>query len=210
MSHTGKKILVFVGIALICFLIVVAIVDAVSPKKFCANYMNLHKASIMEKQHDPDENRYHIRVYVPGRDIPSDHLWVEVRKEFYDKHRLGDDIGVLLGNYDVFKAKRQFLLFGRKVYEYDENFWGIENVYDTYNDGMAANPYSKFKMKAVLKEKKTGRSGQLYFVFDCEGKPVKAAVGREMFDKCREGQTFDGQFETLGNFTRFVGFTASP
>jgi len=209
MSDVIKKVLVFGGIAFICLLIVSAVVDSVSPRKYCANYMNVQKATVTERQYDSDDRKCYLKLYVPLLNIPPDHLWVEVRREFYDRHREREDVGVLLGNYDVFKLKRQFVLFGKKTYRYEENFWGVENVYDTYDEAVAANPYTKFTTKGVLKQKLTGRSGQLYFVLDCDGKPVKAVVEKAMFDKCSEGQAFDADFESLGDFTRFVGMKAA-
>jgi len=44
--------------------------------------------------------------------INEDQSWIEINQDFYQKHHTNDLIGVLVGNYDIFKEK-YFGWFGK-------------------------------------------------------------------------------------------------
>ena len=141
-----------------------------------------------------------IRVSVPGLENQPD-LWIEASQDFYNAHRLQDWVGVRLGKYDKFAAKKQD---GKKYRRFEFQVWGVEEIYNSLADAQADNPVQRYSTpgKVVGKEVKDHRS---YLILDLEGKRAKTVVEKSFYDRVQIGDTVRAQFESVGEFTRFLG-----
>ena len=149
----------------------------------------------------------YLRLDVPGINANPDDMWVEVQDDFYNRHSPGDQVGILVGNYDVFLATAKFSAdSNRKLVsrKFEKSAWSIEEVYESLEEAKAANPAKAFSMPLVLKEKRVSKNGAYYFLCDSEGKTVKAVVTKDIFDKYQKNQTLTGEFESLGDYVRFI------
>ncbi|MCE1246962.1 MAG: hypothetical protein LWY06_09975 [Firmicutes bacterium] len=208
-ATTGKKGCGFAGCMIFSFLslvfiifIIMLIVESESPRAIYLNSLTVESAKIAEK--NDEEGRY-IRVEVPRLDAPQEVMWVPVDPAFYDKHRVGEDIGVLLGNYDVYKTGHEYWLFGKKTRKFEKTSWGIENVYDNYDMAKKANPQETFEADGVVKDKTLDKSGLKYLLLESNGKTVKAVVTDDVFNNTNAGQKLKCEFESTGDYVRFKG-----
>lgn len=80
----------------------------------------------------------------------------------------------------------------------------MEEIYHTLTDAQAANPLQSYTApgKVVGKEVKAGRS---YLILDLEGKRAKTVVEKPFYDRVKIGDTLRARFESVGEFTRFLG-----
>jgi hypothetical protein len=196
------------AILFFCLFVVILIVNSNSPRVIYLNSITVEPAKIAEKN---DEDGRYIRLEVPRLDAPQEVMWTQVDNAFYDKHRVGDEVGVLLGNYDVYKPGREFWLFGNKTRKFEKTSWGIENVYDNLDLAKKANPQEKFEVDATVKDKQVEKSGLKYMLLDAKGKVVKAVVTDDVFNSTNTGQTLKCEFESTGDYVRFLGVkTTTP
>lgn len=179
------------------------IYEANIPRVIFLNYVSPSEATIVEKV--DDSGKLYIRVEVPNLSAPPDNMWVQVNREYYDKHNKGDRIGVLVGNYDVFRPGRQYGIFGKKTRKFEKTEWGIEEVYDNFDMAKLANPYKKYEVKGTVKDKKTTKDGFCYLLIDANGKSVKANVDKAIYDKYNVGDSVYCEFESYGDYVRYLG-----
>ena len=190
-------VLIFVGFPLWGIL---KSIDDNAKRDYLLNDLKVSRATIAETNCDSEgvSNKYYVRVKVPDINANPDDLWVEVTNDFYSKHYMSEQIGILIGNYDIYKVTNDL----KKKYE--KTAWGIEEIYDTYDAANQANPYKKFNLTTVIKDKKNSKSGKMYFTLDAKGKTFKTPITKEVFDKYEVGQEIEGEFESLGEYVKFL------
>jgi len=199
-----KKIIIIAAVLLVVVLAVYGIAGATAGSIYYPDSMGVYQAGIMEKS--DDGSNYYVRLCVLGLSAPMDEMWVDVKKEFYDRHKTNDQIGALIGHYDLFKVSRSLLFWGTPVKTYERSFWNIENIYESLDEAQKANPVVKTVERGVLKKKEIGSDKSPYIIVQVGDKTIRYAVSQSDYDSYIDGQTLMAEFETIGDFTRFTGF----
>lgn len=182
-------------------LITWAIVADSMPRNYYLKEVRVLEASIAERS--VEEGKHYLRLSLVSSSqsvyISPDDSWIEVKPEFDAKHGLGSQVGVLLGNYDVFKKR-----LGAAGQDYERNIWGIEDVYDSFAHAQQANPVKKFTGEAVLQKKKETKDGGRYMVLEKDGRTFTLKVETALFDKYRVGEKPRCEFESIGDLVKLV------
>ncbi|MHC9541225.1 MAG: hypothetical protein AB9903_17110 [Vulcanimicrobiota bacterium] len=199
-----KKIVVIVAVLLVVCFAVYGIGNSLAGKIYYADSMAVYQAGIMEKSEDG--SNYYVRLCVFGLNVPLNEMWVDVKKDFYDRHKVNDQVGALIGHYDMFKVEKSWLFWGSPVKTYERSFWNIENIYESLDEAQKTNPVAKKVERGVLRKKEMGADNLPYIIVEVGDKKIRYTVSKEDYDSYMDGQTLMAEFETIGDFTRFVGF----
>lgn len=196
----------YIGVLL--FFIIAAVViwsmyDENRARDYYLSDLRISQAVIAEK--DGSTGKNWLRLDIPGIDANPDDLWIEVNNDFFFQCAAGDNVGVLLGKYDVFLADAKFSTKGKLINRrYEKTAWSVEEVYKSMQEAEDANPKESFTVPLTLKEKKANKYGAQYFILEANGKNVKAAVNKQVFAKFDKGQKINGEFESIGGYVRFI------
>lgn len=131
--------------------------------------------------------------------LSSDDRWIEVTPTFYVKHKNSDVVGVLLGNYDVFKEK----LIGNEMV-LERSFWTLDEIYDSLEEAKGKNEYHKYTSLSSIEKKKSFESGNSYFKIKNEDRIFTLKVSKEDYDKYKEKQKIYCYFERYGDFVKLI------
>ncbi|MHB8170802.1 MAG: hypothetical protein ACYDG6_04575 [Thermincolia bacterium] len=137
-----------------------------------------------------------VRVSVPGMENEKK-LWIEVSQDFYSSHYTGEQVGILLGQYNEYDKKMEK---GKTYLRYKRQVWGVEEIYNSLREAEAANPVKKFSTTGKVVGKEQG-----VLVLDLDGKKARSVVEKELYDRVQVGDTVKGRFESIGEFTKFLG-----
>lgn len=208
-KKTQKIILWCVGIAIVLFIAILVMLDENSPRNQFLSKAFVSEASIAEFYVDdqviPNKSYVRLSLINSGNNTASltmDESWVEVTNEFFGKHRVRDIVGVLVGNYDVYK-ENFFGLAKGSGQTFEKNVWGIENIFDTLDMANEAYPQKLFNANAQLKKKATAKD-KYFFVFTYEEREMTVEVSSEQFNKYKENDTVECTFEGLGEFVKIT------
>jgi hypothetical protein len=185
-------------------LIVIGILSWVTPKNYYLKEIKVAKATVAETA--VEYGKYYARVInvdSPGVFLSEDNSWIEVSEDFCNGNRPGKEVGLLIGNYDVFKLK-YFGLFGSVGQKFKGSNWAIEEVYDSFDMAVKENPVKKYNAKAVLTKKKATKTGETYFVIDADGRKVNTQVDKEIFDRYNVNDSIECEFEARGDFIKII------
>jgi hypothetical protein len=196
------KVIVILLVVGVIALAAGTILEENRPRSYMCNSIQVLDGGIMERVQD-DDGKYWMRIYAGVNYSNWDKLWIEVSKEFYDRHSINQRIGVLVGDYDIFRTGREFFFFGPEQRRYEKSAGTVENVYDTLADAREANPTKSYTIPGIIKSKKATKDGTCFFILDAQGKTVKATVSKVDYAKYGEGQTINCTFESTGDFMRF-------
>lgn len=136
--------------------------------------------------------------------ISDDDSYFEVTHEFYTKHKIGDVVGVLVGNYDVFKGK-YYGWFSNQDQDFEKSIWGFENIFNTKKEADEAYPSKDFKDKALVKAKTITKDGETFFVLVYEEREITFQVTKEQYEKYNENDYVECDFQGIGDFIKIVG-----
>ena len=198
-----KKIKIALAIVAVVALLILGIRALTIEERYYLKNLEVCKAVIVEMNNE--EGDYFVRISPDYSTIKSvlnistDNLWIDVTSDFYIRKKVGEEVGVLLGNYDIFKGK----MFG-KGQNYKGNISGIENIYMTYDEAMQANPYKKFTAQALVNKKKITKDGKLFLVVNYDQRTFNIEVSKEVYDKYNKGQQVQGEFESLGESIKLL------
>jgi hypothetical protein len=198
----AKAILVILLVVGVMALAAVTILEESRPRAYMCTTIQVVDASIMERTQD-DNGKYWMRVYAGVTYTNWDKMWIEVSREFYDRHQVNQHIGVIIGDYDIYRTGREFYFLGPTMRKYEKNTATVENIYDSFADAREANPTKSYTIPSTIKIKKVTKDGTCFFILDAQGKKVKAAVSKVDYARYNEGQTIDCTFESTGDFVRF-------
>lgn len=154
-----------------------------------------------------DSSKYYVKVALMKSannvSLTDDMSYVEVTPDFYNKHKTGDKIGVLVGNYDIFKEK-YFGLFGNQGQYFEKNIWGVENVFDTKQEADQVYPNKEFTDKAQVKTKTASKSNEFFFILSYQDREITAQVTQEQYQKYNENDYVDCDFQSIGDFIKII------
>lgn len=183
-------------------LITILVVNATSTTNSYLKEIKVCSSSITKLS--TEDGKYYIQVssVMDGTpvNISDDDLWIEVNSTFYFNHRLLDKVGVLLGHYDIYK-KNIFM----KGMALDKEAWSVDEVYDSLEDAQSANPYREYTDTASIEKKKAFKSGNYYFVLKSGERTFNLQVDKDIFEKYKDKQSIDCEFEGYGDFIRLTG-----
>lgn len=208
-KKTQKIILWYSGIAVIILIAILVMLDENSPRNQFLSKAFVSEASIAEFY--VDDQNYPMKDYVrvslinSGNNTASltmDESWIEVTSEFFGKHKVGDRVGVLVGNYDVYKEKF-FGLSKGSGQTFEKNVWGIENIFDSLDAANEAYPQKLFNAAAQLK-KKASTKDKYFFVFNYEEREMTIKVSSEQFNQYKENDSVECTFEGIGEFVKIT------
>lgn len=192
-------IAIAISIAIVALIVFVSVMDGFGKTNYYLKDARVCGAKVEEKS--TNDGKYYVRVSLtenaPGQYISTDSLWVEVKNDFYSGHVFNDSVGVLLGNYDVFKKK--LVGSGQK---FDKSTWGVEEVYDTLEVAKQENPQKTYKAKAQVAKRKVTQSGDAFLVLAAEDRTMTVKVSREMHDKAEVGKEVECEFESIGDLVK--------
>lgn len=159
--------------------------------------VEIQEATIVEM--DSSEKPW-VRVSGQGLENQRD-LWIEVSPDFYNAHHVQDQVGVRIGNYDQFAVKKSE---GKKYRKLKSQVQAVEEIYNSLSDAQADNPVKRYTTpgKVIGKEATNDRS---YLILDIGGKRAKTVVEKSFYDRAKTGDTLKAKFESIGEFTRFLG-----
>ncbi|KNY26086.1 hypothetical protein [Pseudobacteroides cellulosolvens] len=190
------KKLIFV--LLIIVIAVIAISNATATKKYYLKDIKVASASIRTKA--IEDGKYYIQISSrPDLNIADDDLWIEVTSAYYYKHNNLDQVGVLFGNYDIYKEK----LIGSKM-ALEKSVWTFDEIYDSLEDGKSKNPYRKYNAPASIEKKKAFESGNYYFKLKNEERIFTLKVSKSVYEKYKEKQEIECKFEGYGDFVKLI------
>ncbi|MDA8235159.1 MAG: hypothetical protein M0Z31_10235 [Clostridia bacterium] len=193
-DKNGKYTILIVGIS---FLVILAFIIYFLLFSTAKDYrlINLEVREAMIAQMDNSDKPW-IRVSVPGLENEKE-LWIEVSKNFYNGHYHGQQVGILLGQYNENDKKMEK---GKRYMRLKRQIWGAEEIYNSLEEAKAANPVKKYTSFGKVVEKDQG-----VLVLDLDGKKARSVVEKELYDRIKVGDTVKGRFESIGEYTKFFG-----
>ncbi|MFZ3172119.1 MAG: hypothetical protein WA118_09075 [Carboxydocellales bacterium] len=196
-TNPSANLVVFAFLGGLLLLLVVYFAFFNPSYEYLLQQLEVREAVIVEM--DNSEKPW-VRVQVPGLEQERE-LWLEVAPDFYNAHHLQDQVGVRLGNYNKFAVKKSE---GKKYRKLVSQNWQMEEIYNTLADAQGDNVVKTYTTpgKVVGKEAKAEGS---FLLLDIEGKQAKTIVEKSLFDKVKVGDTLQAKFESVGEFTRFLG-----
>jgi hypothetical protein len=194
-SELGKAFI----IAAITFLIIYFIADSFWPRRYYTSDIKLFNTTVAEKQQE--NGKYYIRASNTGIDRPisSDDLWFEVKQDFYTKHDTNTPVGISLVQIDAYKTE---LIGGGRVLE--SSTWGVQEIYNSYEEAQQANPYKKYISEATLEKKKETGNGQKFFILKSDDRSYTLKVDDLVYNKYSEKQQIKCTFEAVGEFVKLL------
>jgi hypothetical protein len=207
-SGNQKKTKKFWAVGSVLFfvlLIAFGIASDNTPRNSYLKEIKIIRATIAEQS--AEDGKFYIRVTDTNQDpikcILFTDPWVEVSSDFFLKHRANTEVGLLAGNYDIFKA-RYLGLFGEKGQTYEDNSWAVDEVYDSYDAAVSANPSRQFTENALLVKKKITKSGKAYFILNAKDRKFNIPVTREVYERYGVNSTVRCNFEAVGDFIKII------
>jgi hypothetical protein len=196
----GKLIFVLL-LVLVLSGVTMAVNNALATRKSYMKDIKLLSVGIKSKV--VEDGKYYIQI-LPGTDmydikLSDDDTWIEVASAFYNKHQTSDTVGVLLGNYDVYKEK----LIGNKMI-LEKSYWSLDEIYDSLDEAKSQNAYRKYTAPASIEKKKVFESGNHYFKLKNEERVFTLKVSKNVYDKYNEKQNINCQFEGYGDFVKLI------
>jgi hypothetical protein len=184
-------------------LILFSIAAGITPRNSYLKEIKVIQGNVLERS--SENYKYYIRVNNLYSDsnsvIAINDPWIEVTAEFFASHGANSEVGLLAGNYDIFKAK-YFGLFGKKGQTYEKSEWIIDEIYNNYDAAVSANPSKKYTAMANVVKKKITGDGAAYFVLDTEGRQLSVPVSLETYGKYSAGSKVNCEFEAIGDFVK--------
>lgn len=191
--------------AVLLMAIIFIILSVTRPQKQFLSQVFVSEAKVAELAADTDSSptKYYVRIALVNPTVSSaklteDTSWVEVSSEYYIKHKTNDSIGVLVGNYDIYKER----LFGGGQ-SFDKNIWGIEDIFDNVQDAEETYPKKSFDSPATL-IKKVSDNDRYLFVVTYEDREISVDVDKEVFDKYSENETVTCSLFGYGDYVKIT------
>ena len=127
-----KKIIgIIVLVLIVLFVLFIYLADK-TPRNYYMKNMFVSEATILQCSTGDSGSDYGIQVRLnnPAQNvfIDEENTWISVSKEFYSAHSVGQHIGVLVCNYDVYK-ERLFGIFGKQGQDFEKDMWSIDTAY---------------------------------------------------------------------------------
>lgn len=204
-THKSKKVLLALIISAVVLLIIYFAIDSSIQRNYYMKELKVCSAVVIEKSNDGGSSYIKVRLTnsVPGVYLSDDDSWVLENGSC----SLGQDVGLLVANYDIFE-KKYWGLFGDKGQKFEKDKWVIEKLYNSYEQAQSDNPAKSIKTKAILKKKKTTGNGSMFFVLESEGRTFQAKVDQSVYEKYSVNQEIQCEFEGIGEFLKFSRIAA--
>lgn len=194
---------ILIGLVVLGFFIFGLIDDHIPRTQYVKDVKIVHGTIA---QAEIDDDKYYVRVSPNdinfSQQIDEDDEWIEVKPEFYYNDSVGKDVGILVGDYDVYERN---LLGGQ---HFETEYWGVEEVYDDYDSALEANPCKKFAGNATVSKKKTTKDGGTFLVLDYETRRYVMPVSQEMYQKSYVSEQVKCDFESCGDFIKLTEIAA--
>jgi hypothetical protein len=203
----GQKRTIGISVVVIILLIAFFCLLGNTPRNYYMKNLFVSEAMIVQTSAGDSGSEYAIQVQLnnPAQNISldSDNTWVSVNKDFYAAHSVGQKIGVLVCNYDVY-TERYFGIFGKQGQDFEKDTWSIDDVYGSLAEAETAFPHSQFSEKATLKSKTKLDDGSCYFVLDYQGREMTNPVDENQYSRYNLGDSVSCKFDGYGDFIRVV------
>lgn len=192
---------------LVALFVVLCILAGNTPHNYYMKNLFVSEATILQCSSGDDGSDYSVQVQLdnPAQNvsIDSDNTWVSVDKQFYDAHSVGQHIGVLVCDYDVFK-ERFFGIFGKQGQDYEKDMWSVDSAYDSFAAAQAEYPHQQFTDKATLESKTKLDDGESYFVLSYQGREMTNQVDDNQYSHYKVGDSVPCSFDGYGDFVRIT------
>ncbi len=166
--------------------------------------IKMMQASVVGKEQGDDG--LYLQVDVPG--MSGSPYYVQISQEFYQKASTGNQVGVVLGYVDTYRAKPSFDKLKLNI-EYASSAYEVLSVYPSLSEAQKENQPVSFTTRATLKQRIKSDDFRYYFLMDAGGKKIMAEVSKEYYDRFPPASTgenfFELQFSGLGDFNQLVG-----
>lgn len=210
-NQTGKTNLrKWAAISIIAFVILCFTIGKVNdvPQYEYLKEVFVSEAQIIEVKTNTDSSpqQYFIRLKLINQsvELKEDQSWFEVNSEFYKKCVVNSKIGVLAGNFDVFKGSI-FAGFGNATQTYENSIYGIVDVFDSLALANEKYPHKTFTADAQLTKKTTSSNEGNYFVLSYEEREMSIQVDDDLYNKYKENDNVSCDFDGIGDFVKIVG-----
>jgi len=201
-----KMAIIFI-IASVVLIIVIAKVSAVAHYEYLKEVF-VSEAQILETKTNLDSSpqQYFIRLGLINQSVTlkEDQSWFEVNDEFYQKCVVNNKIGVLVGDFDVFKAS-VFAVFGDASQTYENSNYSVVDVFDSLDQANEKYPHKVFTADAQVIKKTTSTNEGNYFVLSYEEREMSIQVDNDLYNQYQESDMVTCDFDGIGDFVKIVG-----
>ena len=146
-----KMSIVFL-IASVVLIIVIAKATAVAHYEYLKEVF-VSEAQILEIKTNTDSSpqQYFVRLQLINQSatLKEDQSWFEVNATFYQKCVVNNKIGVLVGDFDVFKGS-VFAVFGDASQTYENSNYSVVDVFDSLDQANEKYPHKSFTADAQV------------------------------------------------------------
>jgi len=201
------KVGLIVILASIVLFIVIAKVNNVSQYEYLKEVF-VSEAKILETKTNADSSpqQYFVRLELINQSatLEEDQSWFEVNYEFYQKCVVNNKIGVLVGDFDVFKGSI-FAAFGNTTQTYVNSNYSVVDVFDSLDQANEKYPHKTFTADVQITKKTTSTNEGNYFVLTYEEREMSIQVDNDLYNQYNESDKVSCDFDGIGDFVKIVG-----
>jgi len=198
--------LIFIVVSVV-FFFVIAKMNDVSQYEYLKEVF-VSEAQILEMKTNADSSpqQFFVRLKLIDQSVTlkEDQSWFEVNYTFYQKCVVNNKIGVLVGNFDVFKGSA-FAVFGNTTQTYENSNYSVVDVFDSLDQANEKYPHKTFTAEAQITKKTSSTNEGNYFVLSYDAREMSIQVDNDLYNRYIESEMVTCDFDGIGDFVKIVG-----
>lgn len=203
----NKKIGIILIFTTVVLFIVIAKLRDVDQYEYLKGVF-VSEAKILDKKINLNSSapKYFVRLELVNQKVllKEDQSWFEVNFAFYEKCKVNNKIGVLVGDFDVFKGSI-FAAFGNTAQTYKNSNYAVIDVFDSLDQANEKYPHKSFTADAQVVKKTTSKNEGNYLVLSYEEREMSVRVDSDLYNKYKESDMVSCDFDGIGDFIKIIG-----